>query len=251
MKKIAMCLMSLIFTLTGLTSCAIQSSVASTESNSEVVPEVAHNYDGICTTCGVYDTQGVVYTYDAEQDCYYVSDMPTDADLIVKTNGDVVVHILSKYNDGINGEKNVSYLGAECFCDNVKAQAVTHLMLPESVTSLKHKCCSNMTNLKYVAMLGVTEFCDENNTDQFLNCTKLETLIIKSKLKIRQPAFRDSTGEVKDITTIYAFDSGAISILGLKSTNAFLVGAYALFYNITGKEGTWKYAEDGYNIIAS
>ncbi len=218
----------------------------------ETDPTHLFDENGVCFKCGAIDTQGINYDYDTEKDCYYVSGVQSGYEFEANAKGEVVVNILAAYDDGTHGTKSVSYLGKACFFENT---AITHLILPESVTLLMNNCCARMTNLKYVAMPGVTSVTDSTNINQFMRCPNLETVIIKKDFTINGQCFFDDRAayaDSKDMIQIYALEAdGEISIYSIAERNEYFKSNVALIYseNAACDNVNWKYAEDGYTVV--
>ncbi len=242
----------------------------------------AHTYEnGACTSCGaaepvVYDTMGVAYAYDSITDSYYVSGV-ADADAMTEALGtgtDKVLRILATYDDGTNDVKAVTYLGAHClqYSTDTTSQyhipvlaTITHLILPESVKTLKTACCQGMSALKYVSMIGVQAiYGSTSGNAQFRYCASLETVIVNQGLNITTNVFISETGGIPaNQVQVYALQAGGSfpfgnndggyikDNVGLKTVGGAHTDAdddpdSALSVLVQGVD--WQYAEDGYNV---
>lgn len=155
----------------------------------------AHEFEnGKCVHCGEYNTQGVVYGYDEGNDCYYVEDNR-------KLNVSEIT-VLSLYNDGEHGEKAVKYMRHEAFAEN---PFITKIILPDSVDDLDGSVFRGCENLVYVSMTGVKTwnyketvrpYGNRDGNNNFLNCTKLQFVIISDALSTNVQQFF-STGTVE------------------------------------------------------
>ncbi len=205
-----------------------------------VVP--THNYENNkCTECNTYNTQGIEYAWDGST--YYVKSV-IDASV---ARGKV--EILGLYDDGTNGERAVTYLGASCFSNNT---TITHLILPESVTTIKQNACSLMSNLEYVKMLGVSSITSGGN--QFLRSAKLSTIIVKKGLNVTVNCFFWNSGSTyneayMNFTQVYAMEEGGQ--LTVSGFNVFLKEGVVVQGSAVCGSNTWKYAEDGYTVISA
>lgn len=143
--------------------------------------------DGTCETCGKYGdklTGGVNYQYDATNSVYYVG--------LNKTLATPEVNILGKYNDGMHGEKAVTFVRSNAFNNNTN---ITKVILPESVKRLDGNVFNGCSNLAYVSMLGIEDMIFANITvcyqsgvvttnNNFLGCSKLTVLIVGEKFNL-------------------------------------------------------------------
>ncbi len=227
-----------------------------------VVADAEHLYDeyGYCFKCGSVDTKGIAYDYDTTNNCYYVSGVQKGYAFEVNANGDVVVEIFDKYDDGVHGELPVKYLGENCFKNN---KTITHLILPECVTELKPWCCMDMSALKYVYMPGVTSTAyatDSNgtkldgNTLQFRRCN-LEGIVVKDLYVNSRICFAEDITQANH-TKVYVVEGGSGITFAdsgwMDSNNNFeqVSGAVpSVVYDTSGKCKTWHYAEDGYTVV--
>lgn len=199
----------------------------------------SHNFvNGVCENCGRYGdelTQGVVYGYNSAKECYYVGN--NQALNVAEVN------ILGKYNDGVNGEKDVKYLDFEAFKGNEK---ITKIILPASVDSLEGGVFNGCTNLAYVSMTGVatmnwgTVYNGENGDNNFLNCTKLATVIVKSGLTTNCQQFLAGTAPETPILCFYVEEGGvAPSLTG----NNNLCSGVVYYKGDASKCGQWDYVD--------
>ncbi len=214
-----------------------------------------HNYvNNKCVTCGDYNTQGVVYNYDENKECYYVGDN--------KTLNVSVVTILATYNDGVHGEAAVTYVKNSAFINN---SVITKVVLPTSVTSLDGSVFQGCSNLEYVSMIGVADMAFLNLSGQgiyaneteivtnnnFLGCVKLKYLVVNQAFNI----FRDSpdaqqfVGDAKCID-LYVMGSEAdsnVRVIGGTGNNGLLSGNIYYKADDTAEVKClqWKFDENG------
>lgn len=203
----------------------------------------AHEFeDGKCVHCGEYNTQGVVYGYDEGNDCYYVEDNR-------KLNVSEIT-VLSLYNDGEHGEKAVKYMRHEAFAEN---PFITKIILPDSVDDLDGSVFRGCENLVYVSMTGVKTwnyketvrpYGNRDGNNNFLNCTKLQFVIISDALSTNVQQFF-STGTVE--TPILDFyvngASGAPKFTDVTKQNLWTGTVY--FKGDASKCLQWNFDSDG------
>ena len=203
-----------------------------------------HEWDknGKCShgTCGAYNTAGISYTYDSTLKTYYVSGCATNVQEAI---------VLPAYNDGTNGEKAVTYVAKNVFA----GLNITKLILPESVTTLKGGIALNCYNLQYVSMIGVTELNDGGANNNFLNCAKLETVIVNKALQVEAQQFKLADSSVTKVgAKMYVFGAEKDSTIKIEYThtdlgaiNDLLSADQIYYYSETQKAGCWYYDDNG------
>ena len=198
----------------------------------------AHNYgsDGKCTVCGEYDTKGVTYAY--ADGSYYVTGY---------TGSDNEVTVLGKYNDGVNGEHDVTYVANGAF----REKAIKKVILPESVTDLGGSVFLNSKNLAYVDMRGVKSLIQTNcaagpdgskeRNNNFLGCGSLGNPI---KI-IVAPKFLSDVGQFHaSYANLYVYGAtGAPS-----TTDIANVDGRIYYMGDVTKCGYWNFDSNG-NIV--
>ncbi len=203
-----------------------------------------HEWDknGKCShgTCGAYNTAGISYTYDSTLKTYYVSGCATNVQEAI---------VLPAYNDGTNGGKAVTYVAKNVFA----GLNITKLILPESVTTLKGGIALNCYNLQYVSMIGVTELNDGGANNNFLNCAKLETVIVNKALQVEAQQFKLADSSVTKVgAKMYVFGAEKDSTIKIEYThtdlgaiNDLLSADQIYYYSETQKAGCWHYDDNG------
>ena len=203
----------------------------------------AHEFeDGKCVHCGEYNTQGVVYGYDEGNDCYYVEDNR-------KLNVSEIT-VLSLYNDGEHGEKAVKYMRHEAFAEN---PFITKIILPDSVDDLDGSVFRGCENLVYVSMTGVKTwnyketvrpYGNRDGNNNFLNCTKLQFVIISDALSTNvQQFFSMGTVETPILDFYVNGASGAPNFA--EGTNQNLWTGTVYFKGDASKCLQWNFDSDG------
>ena len=207
----------------------------------------AHNFvDGKCENCGVYNTMGVVYNYNEAKDCYYVGDN--------KTLNVAEITILSKYNDGTHGEKDVTFVKYCAFNGNGNIRKV---VLPASVTSFDGSVFANCANLEYVSMVGVAKInvttlhelphkaiygsTNDFTNHNFMNCPKLSTVVVGKNFTVGDAMFMTTNGDAASVniyTLATSASDGGITLN--KDNNATLTGNI-YYYSDTETSGAWRY----------
>lgn len=200
------------------------------------------NKNGKCShgTCGAYNTAGISYTYDSTLKTYYVSGCATNVQEAI---------VLPAYNDGTNGEKAVTYVAKNVFA----GLNITKLILPKSVTTLKGGIALNCYNLQYVSMIGVTELNDWGANNNFLNCAKLETVIVNKALQVEAQQFKLADSSVTKVgAKVYVFGTEKDSTIKIEYThtdlgaiNDLLSADQIYYYSETQKAGCWHYDDNG------
>lgn len=206
------------------------------------IQSTSHNYvDGICAKCGDVQSKTVTYAYDSAADCYYVTG--------VSEKTETELYIRATYNDGTNGEKAVTYVEKNVFA----GLNITKLILPESVTTLKGGIALNCYNLQYVSMIGVTELNDGGANNNFLNCAKLETVIVNKALQVEAQQFKLADSSVTKVgAKMYVFGAEKDSTIKIEYThtdlgaiNDLLSADQIYYYSETQKAGCWHYDDNG------
>ena len=223
------------------------------DENGEIVHGAsAHNYiDGKCE-CGEYNTQGVVYEYDADKKVYYVG--------LNNSLSLSVVNILAKYNDGVHGELEVTYVRNAAFRNNTTLNKV---VLDKNITRLEGEVFSGCSNLQYVSMVGVIELTLENisnngiyvgeayTTNNFMNCGSLTTLIVGSSFTVNGNHFiiHDAEG-LSACVNVYLSDENSAGTMTVQAgtSNGLLTNSF-YHYSETAVSGCWHYDESGNAVL--
>ena len=205
-----------------------------------------HDFEnGKCKVCGKYSdelTQGVVYNYNAAEDCYYVG--------LNKTLNVSELNILGKYNDGIHDEKDVKYVGFQAFMGN---PAITKIILPDSVDSLEGSAFMGCSNLEYVSMTGVTtmnwasRYNKKDGDNNFRQCNKLKYVIIGTELTSNCGQFGTPDGELPAELMLNFYVTGVSGVPSLDGVNNLWTGK-VYYKGDASKCLQWNYGSDGVTI---
>ena len=118
------------------------------------------------------DESGVKYAYDTTKAVYYVSGCE---------NSVTEVTVPGTFNDGANGEHNVTYIAVEALANKPQLKKVT---LHENIKSLNGGVFANDVKLEYVLMTGVADLAYNSSEygsgrgNNFINCTALKYVIM-------------------------------------------------------------------------
>ena len=188
-----------------------------------------------------YRTQGVVYEYDEEAACYYVSSSQDCDAGINKAEG--TLSVLSAYNDGTHDSAAVAYLDENAFSSS---QAIVKAVLPETVTTLKGSTFNECGKMETVFMPGVMTL---DTVDNFKDCAVLTTAVVADKFKLSGDNFSKSDAEATVAgVDIYVSGDYEPTLNMSSSANACLSGEIYR-YNADGACGTWKMNEDGTDVV--
>lgn len=205
-----------------------------------------HNFvDGKCSGCGIYNTQGVKYGYDATNKVYYVDKQETTFNV-------AEVNILPLYDDGTNGEHNVTFVRIGAFSGNA---AIKKVILPASITRLDGSVFADCINLEYVSMIGVTNleskaisggiYGDESDytTNNFLDCEKLTTVIVDKSFTAGVQQFKSRSDSSSVCVNIYAVGSAEEVSVNISNEQNQLYGGTVYYYSETEAAGCWHYVD--------
>lgn len=206
-----------------------------------------------------YRTQGVSYQYHegdsyVSAPCYYVTSHQDCVAGITKAEGKL--QVLSKYDDGINGELDVKYLDDGAFAECTE---LTKAILPETVTQLKGNVFHACDALTTVIMPGVatlpavatdvdsdgyddtTGYTDGNFTD----CSALQTVVAANAFTVLGSNFTASADASR---TVDVYVDGVNEPRLDMGVNTCLSGKI-YHYNESGMCDTWQYNNSGDDVI--
>lgn len=216
-----------------------------------------HNFvDGKCSGCGIYNTQGVKYGYDATNKVYYVDKQETAFNV-------AEVNILPLYDDGTNGEHEVTSIRNGAFQNNT---VIRRVILPESVKRLDGSVFQDCENLEYISMTGITDMAFKNlgkngiyanetedviTNNNFLNCVKLTTVIVNKSFNLY--ADSDTAQQFKfnrnDITLTPCIDiyvagtQGESNVNCARITQNDLLSGNIYYFSAEQADGCWHYVD--------
>lgn len=234
--------------------------------------------DGACEACHTSRTKKVSYSYDKDNDCYYVvgADAGYDSEDL---------YIRAEYDDGANGSHAVKYIGYGAFKSN---KTIRRVILPESMTEfvdadarfntnkilkdgkkvsspLRGQCFDDCSNLEYVSMKGITELRDIAQSYyahwNFRDCYNLKQVIVGNGFYNTGATFMrwDNTPKsAENRTDIYVYGEKVTAISDPQSypvgfdvglgNNSLLTGD-VLYKSAVDGCYKWRFADDGETII--
>ena len=221
------------------------------DENGEIIHGASeHNYvDGKCTRCGEYNGMGVSYKYDEISETYYVAGY---------TGTSETVTVLGMWNDGTNGEKNVTFIKYLAFDGN---QNIKRVFLHENITSLDGGVFANCPNLEYVSMTGIIDLkvttlqeqphksiygtTNDFTNHNFMNCPKLTTVVVGKNFTVGNAMFMSTNGSPACVN-IYTLATGeSDGTITLNTANNALLTGTIYYYSETQKAGCWHYDDNG------
>ena len=205
------------------------------DSNGNIVKnDGSHNFaSGVCENCGRIEDHGVEYVFGKTGEYYAAA----------YTGSETTVNVLGKYNDGVNGEHDVTYVASHAF----KEKAIKKVILPESVTDLGGSVFLNSKNLAYVDMRGVKSLIQTNcaagpdgskeRNNNFLGCTALKTVVVGS-------GFNSDVGQFHSTNKpdLYVYGAeGAGEAPSTGDAEGMIGNIY--YYSEVGASGYWNYVD--------
>lgn len=189
-----------------------------------------------------WDESGVKYAYDTTKAVYYVSGCE---------NSVTEVTVPGIFNDGANGEHNVTYIAVEALANKPQLKKVT---LHENIKSLNGGVFANDVKLEYVLMTGVADLAYNSSEygsgrgNNFINCTALKYVIMNPAFTTDVNQFFLNGGNPeKAILDIYV-DAASGTPSFAEGTNQNLLTGN-IYHKVddaaTVKCLQWKYGADG------
>ena len=206
------------------------------ENKTDVITNVnEHAYeDGVCKNCGVYLSNGVIYSFMEEESAYCVTGYTSDS---------TEVNIYERYNDGIHGEHVVNAIGSHAFAKKV----ITKLIAPSSVVSIGSEAFSECYYLEYVALPGLTNITyAKDGLNHFLFCGNLKTVILGESFESDVQVFVAADDQTAKKLDIYLSSADGTFASG---GNAGLLSGNVYYYDANGSCGTWKYNIDKTDVV--
>lgn len=207
--------------------------------------KTAHHFvNGICKNCGDKDAMGVEYKY--YNGTYYVSKYTGTAE---------TVNVFGEWNDGENGNANVTFVKNGAFSGNPYIKKV---IFHENIATLDGEVFSGCSNLEFVSMKGVANLALLNLSNQkiytgecyssnnFMNCGKLKVVIVGKKFNCDPQMFKIwDNDNITACTDIYVEGSEEESNIVLSNDQNALLTKTVYYYSETAQSGCWHYDEQG------
>ena len=205
----------------------------------------AHHFvNGICENCGDKDAMGVEYKY--YNGTYYVSKYTGTAE---------TVNVFGEWNDGENGNANVTFVKNGAFSGNPYIKKV---IFHENIATLDGEVFSGCSNLEFVSMKGVANLALLNLSNQkiytgecyssnnFMNCGKLKVVIVGKNFNCDPQMFKIwDNDNITACTDIYVEGSEEESHIVLSNDQNALLTKTVYYYSETAQSGCWHYDEQG------
>ncbi len=200
--------------------------------------------DGICEHCGKKDAMGVEYKF--YNGTYYVSKYTGTAE---------TVNVFGEWNDGENGNANVTFVKNGAFSGNPYIKKV---IFHENIATLDGEVFSGCSNLEFVSMKGVANLALLNlsnkkiytgecySSNNFMNCGKLKVVIVGKKFNCDPQMFKIwGNDNITACTDIYVEGSKEESNIVLSNDQNALLTKTVYYYSETAQSGCWYYDGDG------
>ena len=189
-----------------------------------------------------WDESGVKYAYDTTKAVYYVSGCE---------NSVTEVTVPGTFNDGANGEHNVTYIAVEALANKPQLKKVT---LHENIKSLNGGVFANDVKLEYVLMTGVADLAYNSSEygsgrgNNFINCTALKYVIMNPAFTTDVNQFFLNGGNPeKAILDIYV-DAASGTPSFAEGTNQNLLTGNIYHKGDASKCFEWNFDENG-NVV--
>ena len=190
-----------------------------------------HKFEnGICSLGGTaHEQDGIKYEINGDVACIASYD----------GNHSTEVYPLAEYTKDGKTYK-VTSVKKECAWNSI----TTKIVLPESVTDFGGNSFVAAENLEYISMTGVKHISTDNN---FLNCTKIKTVIVNKDLQLDNQQFKKHNTSESAQGIIYV--DGAIGESTFRFTapasNEYLTETIYYKGDDASKCGQWNYSENG------
>lgn len=195
--------------------------------NGEIVHGAAsHNFvGGKCSLCGRLQTEGIVYTLNAEGTAYAITGYTgTDAEVYTVAEIDgVPVTSVADNAFNLSGDGN---------------NLIKKVVLSDSINTIGGNAFFKCYALEYIEMKGVKELSDGN---AFINCFALKTVVVGRTFNLSGQAFKSTDGEAPHIV-LYVYGSEEEStVTAAKSDMNNMFTGIIRYYSETAKDGCWHY----------
>ena len=207
--------------------------------------KTAHHFvNGICENCGEKDAMGVEYKF--YNGTYYVSKYTGTAE---------TVNVFGEWNDGENGNANVTFVKNGAFSGNPYIKKV---IFHENIATLDGEVFNGCSNLEFVSMKGVANLALLNlsnkkiytgecfSSNNFMNCGKLRVVVVGKNFNCDPQMFKIwDNNTITACTDIYVEGSEEESNIVLNPDQNDLLTRTVYYYSKTQKSGCWHYDGDG------
>ena len=195
--------------------------------NGEIVRGAAsHNFvGGKCSLCGRLQTEGIVYTLNAEGTAYAITGYTgTDAEVYTVAEIDgVPVTSVADNAFNLSGDGN---------------NLIKKVVLSDSINTIGGNAFFKCYALEYIEMKGVKELSYGN---AFLNCFALKTVVVGRTFNLSGQAFKSTDGEAPHIVLyVYGSEEESTVTAANSDMNNMFTGTIR-YYSETAKDGCWHY----------
>ena len=195
--------------------------------NGEIVRGAAsHNFaGGKCSACGRLQTEGIVYTLNAEGTAYAITGYTgTDAEVYTVAEIDgVPVTSVADNAFNLSGDGN---------------NLIKKVVLSDSINTIGGNAFFKCYALEYIEMKGVKELSYGN---AFLNCFALKTVVVGRTFNLSGQAFKSTDGEAPHIVLyVYGSEEESTVTAANSDMNNMFTGTIR-YYSETAKDGCWHY----------
>ena len=195
--------------------------------NGEIVRGAAsHNFfGGKCSLCGRLQTEGIVYTLNAEGTAYAITGYTgTDAEVYTVAEIDgVPVTSVADNAFNLSGDGN---------------NLIKKVVLSDSINTIGGNAFFKCYALEYIEMKGVKELSDGN---AFINCFALKTVVVGRTFNLSGQAFKSTDGEAPHIVLyVYGSEEESTVTAANSDMNNMFTGTIR-YYSETAKDGCWHY----------
>ena len=217
-----------------------------------------HEYeDGACKHCDGAQTLGLKYFYDQDLNGYVLGDENTsnrvsghELDTCFDRNVSDI-YVRAKYDDGVNGEKDVVAIGRRAFRNNTYIKRV---YLPSTVKTIYNAAFSGCKKLEYVdasGVSGIIAYGDSDGDGWFANCCSLRVIILGENLDVSGNAnvFNMDNAPLKPVLDVLLSSSNGELKLPSGYPNNLLSGEIYHFDATDEGCGTWKYNQGKTDVV--
>lgn len=186
----------------------------------------SHNFaGGKCSVCDRLQTEGIVYTLNAEGTAYAITGYTgTDAEVYTVAEIDgVPVTSVADNAFNLSGDGN---------------NLIKKVVLSDSINTIGGNAFFKCYALEYIEMKGVKELSYGN---AFLNCFALKTVVVGRTFNLSGQAFKSTDGEAPHIVLyVYGSEEESTVTAANSDMNNMFTGTIR-YYSETAKDGCWHY----------